>query len=227
MIVSNWTDVFVGSLQGAWVTVADFIPALVGALIVLIIGLLIASVLRAVFQKLVDALRIDGLLQKIGFERFVERAGMQLNSGKFVGGLVYWFFVVVVVLAVADILGLGGLAIFLSDVLLYFPNVIVAVLILLAALVVANFLRAVVRHSVLSARLHSSKFLGALTWWSIVVFGLLAAFLQLGVAVQLIYTIVTGFIAMIALAGGIAFGLGGKEYASHLIERLRSHTEER
>ena len=150
-----------------------------------------------------------------------------MSSGRFLGALVYWFFVVVVVLAIADVLGLGGLTIFLGEVLRYFPNVIVAVLIMLAALVVANFLRGLVRRSVMSARLHAPKFLGALTWWSVVVFGFLAALLQLGVAIQLIYTIVTGFIAMIALAGGIAFGLGGKEYASSLIERLREHTEER
>jgi len=227
MAAYSWSDVFIVALQNAWVTVINFLPSLIGALIILIIGLLIAAVLRAIFEKVVDALRVDMLLKKLGVEKFVERAGMRLNSGKFIGGLVYWFFVVVVVLTIADVLGLGGLTIFLNSVLLYFPSVIVAVLIMLATLVVANFLRSLVRHSVMSARLHAPKFLGALTWWAVVVFGFLAALLQLGVAVQLIYTIVTGVIAMLALAGGIAFGLGGKEYAATMIERLRDHTEER
>ena len=223
----SWTDVVVASFQNAWNVLIGFLPELLGAIIILIIGLLIASILRVIFEKIVDALRIDDLLRKLGVERFVERAGIQLNSGKFVGALVYWFFVVVVVLAISDILGLWGLSTFLNEVLIYFPNIIVAVLILLAALVVANLLRGLVKASVMSARLHASKFLGALTWWSVVLFGFFAALLQLGVAAALIQTIITGFIAMLALAGGIAFGLGGRDYASHLIEKLRDHTENR
>ena len=149
-----------------------------------------------------------------------------MSSGKFIGALVYWFVVVVIVLAVSDVLGLWGLSTFLNEVLLYFPNIIVAVLIMLAALVIANFLRGLVRGSIASAKLHAPKFLGVLTWWSVVIFGFLAALLQLGVAGTLIQTIVMGIIAMLALAGGIAFGLGGKDYAAHLIGKFRNHTEE-
>lgn len=227
MIAQNWADVFVGSFQNAWATVIQFLPAFIGALLVLIIGLLVAAVLRALFEKIMNVLRLDSLLRKLGLETFMERAGYKLNSGKFIGGLIYWFFVVVVVLTVSDILGLWGLSTFLNEVLTYFPNIIVAVLIMLAALVVANFLRGIVRGSVMSARLHAAKFLGTLTWWSIAIFGFLAALLQLGVAGQLIQVIITGFIAMLALAGGIAFGLGGKDYASHMIEKFRDHTEVR
>ena len=227
MIAQDWADVFVSSFQNAWSTIIRFLPAFIGALLVLIIGLLVAAVLRALFEKIVSLIRIDSLLRKLGFETFMERAGYRLNSAKFIGGLIYWFFVVVVVLAVSDILGLWGLSTFLNEVLIYFPNIIIAVLIMLAALVVANFLRGLVRGSVMSARLHAAKFLGTLTWWSIVIFGFLAALLQLGVAGALIQTIVTGFIAMLALAGGIAFGLGGKDYASSLIEKFRDHTEAR
>lgn len=225
MIAYSWQDVIVGSFQRAWTILIEFLPAFIAAVIVLIVGLLIASVLRTIFQKIVDALRIDGLLRKLGVESFLGRTGFRLNSGGFVGGLVYWFFVVVVVLAASDILGLWGLSSFLNEVLMYFPNVIVAVLIMIAALIIGNFLRGVVRGSAMGAKLHASRFLGTLTWWAIVVFGFLAALVQLGVAGQLIYTIITGFIAMIALAGGLAFGLGGKEYAASLISRLRENTE--
>ncbi len=223
----SWTDVIVASFQNAWSILIGFLPELIGALIILIIGLLVASIVRVIFEKLISALHIDDLLRKFGIERFLERAGMMLNSGKFVGALAYWFFVVVVVLAISDVLGLWGLSTFLNEVLLYFPNIIVAVLILLTALVVANFLRGLVRASVLSARLHASKFLGAMTWWSVVLFGFFAALLQLGVAAALIQAIITGFVAMLALAGGLAFGLGGRDYAANLIERLREHTEEK
>jgi hypothetical protein len=223
----SWSEVITSSFQRAWEVVVRFLPSFIAALVVLIIGLLVASVLKALFEKLISALRVDSALKKLGLEEVVSRAGYHLNSGKFVGSLVYWFAVVVVVLAVSDILGLWGLSQFLNEVLTYFPNIIVAVLILLASLVVANFLRGLVRASVASARLHAPKFLGALTWWTVVVFGFLAALLQLGIAGELIQSIVMGFIAMLALAGGIAFGLGGKDYAAHLINKLREHTEER
>ena len=128
-------------------------------------------------------------------------------------------------LAASDILGFYSLSNFLKEVLLYIPNVIVAVLIMLAAVVIANALRHVVRASVKGAQLHASNFLGSLTWWAMVVFGFLAALSQLGIATAIVNSIVTGFVAMLALAGGIAFGLGGKDYAASLVNRLREHTE--
>jgi hypothetical protein len=221
----SWSDVIIGSFQTAWETIIKFLPSFIGALIVLIIGLLIASLLRSLFEKVIDALKLDALLKKLGLEEIVGRAGYRMNSGKFMGALIYWFVVIVVVLAVSDVLSLWGLSAFLNEVLLYFPNIIVAVLVMLAALVVGNFLRGLVRGSIASAKLHGAKFLGALTWWSVVIFGFLAALLQLGVAAAIIQTIIMGFIAMLALAGGIAFGLGGKDYAAFLIGKLRSHTE--
>ena len=224
-MVSSWSDIIVASFQSAWGTIIGFLPSFIAALIVLIIGLLIAAVLRALLEKIVYAIKLDSLLKKLGLEPIVARSGYKLDSAKFIGGLVYWFLVVVVVLAVSDVLGLFGLSTFLNEVLVYFPNIIVAVLIMVAAFVVANFLRGLVRGSIASAKLHASKFLGALTWWSVVIFGLLAAFLQLGIATAIIQTIVMGFIAMLALAGGIAFGLGGKDYAAFLIGKLRNHTE--
>ncbi|HPW34188.1 MAG TPA: hypothetical protein PK367_00285 [Candidatus Paceibacterota bacterium] len=226
MLTTSWSEVIIRSFQTAWETVVSFLPSLLAAILVLIVGLLVASVLKAILEKIISALKLDSLLKKIGLEEIVERAGYKMSSGKFIGALVYWFVVVVIVLAVSDVLGLWGLSTFLNEVLLYFPNIIVAVLIMLAALVIANFLRGLVRGSIASAKLHAPKFLGVLTWWSVVIFGFLAALLQLGVAGTLIQTIVMGIIAMLALAGGIAFGLGGKDYAAHLIGKFRNHTEE-
>jgi len=139
--------------------------------------------------------------------------------------LVYWFFVIVFILAATDILKLEGLSQFLRDVLYYIPNIIIAVLILVATVVVANLLKSIVKASVTSARLHASKFLSTLTWWVTILFGLISALIQLGIAPALLNTIITGLVAMIALGGGIAIGFGGKDYAGHLINKLREHTE--
>jgi hypothetical protein len=225
MTAQNWTEVTVNSLQGLWMSVINFLPSLIGALVVLIVGLVVAAVIKAIVQKVIDSIKVDALLKKVGLGPHFERGGLQINSGKFVGLLVYWFLIIVFVLAATDILQLWGLSAFLQSVVAYLPNIIVAVLIMLAAVVLANFLRSVVRASIASARLHGSKFLGSLTWWVVIVFGFLAALIQLGIATVIINTLVTGLIAMLALAGGIAFGLGGKDYASHLLNKFRSEVE--
>jgi hypothetical protein len=227
MVVQNWADVVVSSLQNLWLGVAGFIPNLVGALIIFVIGLIVAAGLGSLVEKIFDAVRLDSLLAKLGLGPYFERAGLHLRGARFLGQLVNWFLVVVFLLAASDVLGLFALSAFLRDVLYYIPNIVVAVLVMLAAVVVGNFLRRVVMASVLSARLHAAHFLGSLTWWAVVIFGLLAALVQLNIATSIINSIITGFIAMLALAGGLAFGLGGRDYATYLITKLRDHTERR
>lgn len=226
MVIQDWVSVIVGSLQNLWVGAVGVLGDIVGALIVLIVGLIVASGLGALVERVVAAVKLDKLLTSLGVEEYFERAGLAVNSGKFLGRLVYWFLVVVFLLAATDILGLFTLSNFLRDIAAFIGrNVIGAVLIMLAAVVLGNFLRNLVKASVKSAKLHAASFLGSLTWWAVVVFGFFAALSQLGVAVSILNSIVTGFVAMLALAGGIAFGLGSKEYATHLINKLREHTE--
>ncbi|MEK7555385.1 MAG: hypothetical protein AAB516_01015 [Patescibacteria group bacterium] len=225
MTIQNWTDIVVSSLQNLWGTVAGFLPSLIGALIIIIIGLVVATALGSLVERLISAVKIDALLRKIRLSPYFERAGLQINTGRFLGRLIYWFLVFAFILAASDILGFWALSGFLSDVLLYIPNIIIAVLIMLATVVLGSFLRSLVTASVTASKLHASKFLGTLTWWSVVVFGLLTALTQLGIAVTIINTLITGLIAMIALAGGIAFGLGGKDYAASLMEKLKRGTE--
>lgn len=225
MVVQSWTDVIAVSLQNLWYGIAGFVPNLIGALIVLIIGLIVASGLGMLVEKIFEAIHLDGFLDKLGLKPYFERAGLKIRVSYFLGRLVYWFLVIAFLLAASDSLGLYALSGFLTSVLNYLPNVIAAVLIMLASVVVGGFLRRVVIASVMGARLGAAHFLGTLTWWAVVVFGFLAALEQLNIAATIIQTIVTGFIAMLALAGGLAFGLGGKDYAHHLLDKLKSRTE--
>jgi small-conductance mechanosensitive channel len=225
MVIQTWTDVVVSSFTTLWAGFMEYIPRLVGALVVLIIGLIVAAGLDALVEKIFATIRLDTFLEKLGLKPIFERAGLKLRGAYFLGKLVYWFVVIAFLLAVSDSLGLYALSGFLSSVLNYLPNVIAAVLILLASLVVGNFLRRIVTASVLSAKLHAAHFLGMLVWWVVIVFGFLAALSQLNIASAMVQTLVTGFIAMLALAGGLAFGLGGKDYANHLLNKLKDRTE--
>jgi hypothetical protein len=225
MVIQTWTDVVVNSFATLWVGFMEYIPRIIGALVVLIIGLIVAAGLDALVEKVFAVIKLDVFLEKLGLKPIFERAGIKLRGAYFLGKLVYWFVVVAFLLAVSDSLGLYALSGFLVSVLGYLPNVIAAVLILLASLVVGHFLRRIVTASVLSAKLHAAHFLGTLVWWVVVVFGFLAALSQLNIAAVMVQTLVTGFIAMLALAGGLAFGLGGKDYANYLLNRLKDRTE--
>lgn len=223
---ASWADILVGSFQNIWFGFINFLPTLLGALILFLVGLIIANGLGLLVNRIIAAIKLDRLLEKIGVKNFCERAGWGLNSAKFFGELVKWFFIIVFLMAAVDILKLYALSNFLRDVIFYIPRIVGAILIMLATVVIGNFLRGLVKGSVKGAKMYWAKLLSSITWWAVLIFGLLTALLQLGVAVSIINTLITGFIAMLAIAGGIAFGLGGKDYASYLIEKFREKIEE-
>lgn len=219
----DFTSTTVGSLQALWGTLLGFLPNLIGAILVFIVGLVVATVLERLIERVVYYLKVDTLLRRAGVEPYFEQANVKMNVGHFIGKVVYWFIAIVFLIAASDILNFAAFSSFLRETLIPFiPNVLVAVLIVLASLVAANFLRRLVVASVNGARMHHAKGLGTLTWWVVFVFGFLSALLQVGVAVGIINTLITGLIAMVAIAGGLAFGLGGKDRAARFLEKLSS-----
>ncbi|MBI1956837.1 MAG: hypothetical protein HYS44_00030 [Candidatus Niyogibacteria bacterium] len=223
MLLQTWGDVLVASFQQLWTGVIGFIPQLVVAIIIFIVGWVIAMALDRVVAQIFRALKVDRALESIGFEEPLARAGWQLDSGAFIGALVKWFVVIVFLVAAVDVLGLTQVNIFLSDVVLvYLPKVIVAAIILVASAVLADITQRVVTGSARAAHLPSAGFLGGVSKWAIWIFAILAALFQLGIAGPLVQTLFTGAVAAISLAVGLSFGLGGKEAAEKFIARLRS-----
>jgi len=227
-LVSSWTDAISASLQQVWMQLAVFVPALLGGLIVFIIGLIVASGLGHLVERGLNMLKVDMLVARTGIDKEFERSGVMFSVSRFFGRLTYWFFLVVTIIATVNIVFPGAqITTLLAPLLAFVPNVVGAVIIVLGSVVLANFLRGIVRASVVGARLHASKFLGTLAWYAVIVAGFLAALSQLGIAPVVVNTLITGVIAMFAIAGGIAFGLGGKEYAAHLLQRFRDQVEHR
>ena len=160
MFVQTWGDTVIASLQGLWATVLGFLPGLVAALVIIIVGWIVATALGRVVWQIVAALQVDHLFERLNFKKPLERAGLKLNTGKFLGELVKWFLILVFVMAAADILGLAEVTSFLQLVISYIPNIMVAVLILLAGAAFATFLQKLVRASADTAGLMSSGFVG-------------------------------------------------------------------
>jgi len=124
-------------------------------------------------------------------------------------------------MAATDILQLTQVTAFLNSILLYIPNVVVAVIILAIVVLVGNFVYSIVKGSTKAAGVMSATMLATISKWAIIIFGVLAALLQLGIAASLVNTIFIGIVAMLTLAGGLAFGLGGKEEAANILRKLR------
>lgn len=220
MVLQSWGDVIFLSLQQTWNSVIGFLPLLISAVIIFIIGLIVAVALGKVVEQIVHALRVDYILKQFEVEKTFMRAGWKLDSGAFIGGLVRWFLIVVFLLAATNILGLTQVSTFLRDVLLYIPNVVVAAIILVIAALVSDFVERLVRGSVEAAGYRGSV-VGLITRWAIWLFAFTAVLLQLGIASALVQTIITGVIASVALALGLAFGLGGRDTAAGFLDRIR------
>ena len=221
MLLQDWAVVFTTAFQDMWSGIVDFVPRLVVALIIFIIGWVLGVALGRVVAQIFRAVKLDNLLRSIGTEELLSRAGFKLDSGAFLGGLVKWFVIVIFLIASVDVLGLTQVNIFLRDVVLgYLPNVIVAALILIVAAVVAEAMQKIVVGSAKAANIGSAHFMGGIARWAIWIFAILAALSQLGIAGAFAQTLFTGLIAMLAIAGGLAFGLGGKEAASRTLGKV-------
>lgn len=210
------------SFQGLWYGIINFVPNLVVAVVIFILGWMIGSVLGRLVAQIIKAIRVDSALESAGAADVLSRAGFKLDSGAFIGGLVKWFFIVVFLVASFDVLGLSQVNFFLQDVVLaYLPNVIVAMLVLLVAAVIADAMQKVVVGSAKAAGMGHAHLLGGVTKWAIWIFAFIIALSHLGIAQPFMQVLFTGVVAMLALAGGLSFGLGGKEVAAHFLEKLR------
>jgi hypothetical protein len=227
MVFTTWADTLNASFQNLFYGVVAFIPNLVVAIIIFVVGWLIGFGLGRVVEQIVDALKVDQALKAAGVDRVVSRAGFSLSSGKFLGFLVKWFFIIVFLVAALGVLHLDQVNLFISDVVLgYLPQVIVAVLILLVAAVVAGAAERVVAGAARAAQVNAAGFIGQVAKWAIWIFALLAALAELEVATAFVQTLFTGIVIAIALALGLSFGLGGQASAARYLEHLRGEIKE-
>lgn len=228
MLIQTWGEVFGASLQNLWWGFVNFVPNLIVALIIFIVGWVVGSVVGRAIEQVVTALKVDALFKSAGADEVLSRAGFKLDVGGFLGGLVKWFIIVVFLMTSLEVIGLTQVNNFLHEVVLnYLPNVIIAALVLIVATIIADAMRRIVEGAARAANVHSAGLLGAITKYAIWIFAIIIALSELGIAAQFMQILFTGLIAMLAIAGGLAFGLGGKEAAARTIEKLRSETHQK
>ncbi len=204
-------------LTNFWVKFVNFLPSFFGGLLILVVGFIIADLLKRVVLTVFAFFKFERFFQRAKvMEKFEVRLWEEILAE-----ILRWTIVIVFLIPTLEVWGLQRATIVLNQVLLFLPNVIVSVVIAFVGIVSANLASDLVRHSVRSTGATSANALAVFTRGAITFFTVLLVLAQLGVAPQLISILFTGIVGMLALAGGLAFGLGGRDIAKDLLEELR------
>ena len=223
MFIQTWGDVFSTSLQGLWLGFVNFVPNLILAIIIFIIGWAIGSVVSKALAQVVNALKVNKLFESVGLKDALARGGFRLDFGMFLGEIAKWFIVIVFLMTSLELLGLNQVNNFLQNVVLgYLPQVFIAALILVIATVLSDAVRRLVSGSAQAMGVRSARMAGSIAKWAIWIFAIIIILSELGIAPAFMQILFTGIVAMLAIAGGLAFGLGGKEAAARAIERAKN-----
>jgi small-conductance mechanosensitive channel len=207
-------------LQNALSTFLSYIPQLIGALIILIVGYIVAKVLQAVVGRVLQAVGFDRWMERGGIKQFFDRAETNQTPVSILGQLVFWFVFIIAITMAADALGIPQVSAVLAQLIAYIPNIIAAILILILAALLANFLAGIVRGAT------GSETLSSIARYAIIVYAVFAALTQLGIAVQLTANTFLIVLGAVALAGALAFGIGGREVARDILEKAYNRSDE-
>ncbi len=223
--VQTWQEAVQNSFNEVVSSIVKYFPNVLGALVIVVVGVVVGILIGKAVEKVAQMLKVDHLFERFNIKRTFDRFGIKLSVAKLFGVLVKWFVYIVTFLAVTNALQLQELSVFVNSILLYVPNVIVAVLILTVGVLVAHFVGEVVMGAAEGAKFKAAGFVSMVTRYSIVGFSILAALVQLQIATSLIETLFMGIVASVALAVGLAFGFGGQGVAREILEKVKRNIE--
>lgn len=201
------------SLQEALSAFLAFIPQLIGAIVILIIGYIVAKILEAVVGRVLKAVGFDNWMEKSGIKQYFDRAQTRQTPATILGKLVFWFVFIIAITMATDALGISQVSAVFSQLIAYIPNIIAAVLILILAGLLAQFVAGLVRGAT------GMDILGTVAQVAIMVYAIFAALTQLGIAVQLTAPTFLIVLGAVALAAAIAFGWGARNVAQDIVEK--------
>jgi small-conductance mechanosensitive channel len=197
-----------------------FIPQLIGAILILVIGYIVAKILQAVVSRVLKAIGFDGWMERGGIKQFFDRARTRETPATVLGTLVFWFVFIIAITMAADALGIQQVSEVLAQLIAYIPSIIAAILILILAALLANFLSGIVRGAT------GSDILASIARYAIIIYAVFAALTELGIAVQLTAPTFLIILGAIALAAAIAFGFGAQNVARDIVERAYQRSGE-
>ena len=225
--VSNWGQAFLVSITGALMTLLAFLPALIGALILVAIGWWLASIIARV---------VEGLLNRVGFEHAAERTGISgfisrtgsgtMRASHVIALLVKWFIRLIFLELAAQALHLTAVTALLNSIVLFIPNLVVALIIVLVGVLAAQFVGRLLRGSLSQAGFANAGVLSAVAEYGIIALAVITALTQIGIASTIVTILFAGVVFGLALAAGLAFGLGGRETAAEIWQQTYESSQQ-
>ena len=203
-------------VQNAFGTFLGYIPQLIGAIVILIIGYFVAKALLAVVGRLLQSIGFNGWMERGGIKQFFDRANTRQTPASILGKLVFWFVFIIAITMAADALGIRQVSQVLAQLIAYIPSIIAAILILILAALLANFLSGIIRGAT------GSNILASIAQYAIIIYAAFAALTELGIAVTLTAPTLLIILGAVALAAAIAFGWGARNVAQHIVETAYS-----
>ena len=216
---SNWSDAMMGSLAGAMAIFFAAIPKVMGFAVIIIIGWLVASLLEKAIRGVLHAVKFDNLAEKAGFSGFVQKMGVKSDASGFLAMLVKWFIRLIVLVVAFDALGLPAVSDILRQLLLWMPNLVVAIVVLVIGGLLANAASSLVRGATAEAGFDNPERLAKVASAAIWIFAIVIAVNQIGIAETLVNTLLMGAVGAVAVATGLAFGLGGRDTAAEIVKK--------
>ena len=216
--VTSWGEALLTSLAAALAMFLGAIPKVIGFLVILIIGWMVASALAGAVAALLRAVKFNDLAQRAGISDFVQKMGMRTDASGMIATIAKWFVRLIVLVVAFDALGLPAVSQVLQQLLLWLPNLVVAMVVLVLAGLAANVLGNLVRGATAEAGLGNPDLLATIARFAVIAFGVVIAVNQIGVASTLVNTLFMGLVGALALALGLAFGLGGRDTAAQILQ---------
>ena len=222
----SFTDTLVGSFRDAFSMVVSAIPRILGFIIIVAIGWFVSTLLARAVVGLLRAIRFDELMQRSGLADFIAKMGTGIDSAGLVASIVKWIVRLVVLLVAFDALGLPAVSDVMRQLLLWLPDLVVAIFVLFIGGIAARALGNIVRGATAESGFANPETLANVARTSVWAFAIVVAINQLGIASNLINTLFTGFVGALAIALGLAFGLGGRDLAARTLENWYDHAQE-
>jgi hypothetical protein len=220
--ITEWSTALMSSLAAAMALFFSGIPKVLGFAIIVIVGWIIAGLVQKAIAAVLRTIKFNDMAQRSGFAGFVQKMGANTDSADMIGAVAKWFIRLVALVVAFDALGLPAVSDVLRQLLLWLPNVVVALVVLVIAGLVANALSSIVRGAAAEGGLKNPDFLARLSSGLIWAFGIVVAVNQIGIATTLINTLFMAVVGALALALGLAFGLGGRDTASEIVRNWYS-----
>jgi hypothetical protein len=223
--ITDWGNAMLTSLTTAMALFFSAIPKILGFVVILIVGWIVSSLIAKAVDALLNAVKFNSVAERSGFSGFVHAMGIKSDTASFLGNIAKWFVRLIALVVAFDALGLPAVSDVLRQFLLWLPNLVVALVVLVIAGVLANALSGIVRGATAEAGFRNPEFLANVARIGVWAFAIVVAVNQIGIAATLVNTLFMAFVGALALATGLAFGLGGRDTAGEIVREWRTRSQ--